>query len=292
MRINRILCPTDLSDASTHAADQAAVIARWYGARLTALHVVSPVVPPLEAASLDDVHRNVALCFESATRAGTPVDVVVEVGAPAPQILNRAAILPADLIVMGTHGSGGFEHLLLGSVTEKVLRKATCPVLTVPPRAAATSQLPFRNLLCAVDFSESSLAALPYALSLAGESRAALTLVHVLEWPWPEPPAPRLEELPAAQAAALAEYRSGRERTATARLESLLPPPERATSPATIRLANGKPYTEVLKVAAEEHADLIVMGIGARNPLDLTVFGSTTNQMVRRATCPVLTVRR
>ena len=75
-------------------------------------------------------------------------------------ILDRAASLPADLIVMGTHGAGGFQHLVLGSVTEKVLRQAACPVLTVPPRAQATSRLPFSRLLCAVDFSDVSLAAL------------------------------------------------------------------------------------------------------------------------------------
>ena len=290
MRIKNILCPTDLSEASTHAADQAAVIARWYGARVRALHVLSPIVPPLEPPSLDEIYRQIARCFGSAKAAALLVDVV-EGGGPAQRILDRAAHLPADLIVMGTHGSSGFEHLLLGSVTEKVLRKATCPVLTVPPHAVSTSQLPFRKLLCAVDFSESSLAALPYAMSLAAESHAALTIMHVLEWPWPEPPAPNLEELPADVAAALSKFRCDREKRATARLESLLPEPERATQPATIRLANGKPYKEILRVAVEQQADLIVIGVGAKHSLDLTVFGSTTNQIVRRATCPVLTVR-
>ena len=109
----------------------------------------------------------------------------------------------ADLIVMGTHGRGGFQHLVLGSVTERVLRRAVCPVLTVPPRAQSTSRLTFRRLLCAIDFSESSMAALRFALSLAQESEARLTMLHVLEWPWEEPPPPRLEELPVEQAAAL-----------------------------------------------------------------------------------------
>jgi nucleotide-binding universal stress UspA family protein len=85
------------------------------------------------------------------------------------------------LIVMGTHGTSGFQHLVLGSVTERVLRKAACPVLTVPPRAHATSRIPFSRLLCAIDFSESSLVALQFALSLAEESDARLTMLHVLE---------------------------------------------------------------------------------------------------------------
>ena len=84
-----------------------------------------------------------------------------------------------------------------------MLRKATCPVLTVPARAQATSQLPFRRLLCAVDFSEWSLEALKLAVSFAQESGAALTLLHVLEWPWHEPPPPVFDDLPIAQADAL-----------------------------------------------------------------------------------------
>ena len=115
------------------------------------------------------------------------VDVVVEVGQAIPHILSAAAVTHADLIVLGTHGASGFEHLLLGSVTEKVLRKAPCPVLTVPPRAHNTSALPFKKILAAVDFSDSSLAALGAALSVAQEADAQLTILHVLDWPEFEP---------------------------------------------------------------------------------------------------------
>jgi hypothetical protein len=98
-----------------------------------------------------EIRRQVAKCFHPAR--SVDVDVLVETGPPANQILERARSLPADLIVMGTHGEGGFRHLVLGSVAEKVLRQATCPLLTVPPHARATSKLPFKRLLCPVDFS-------------------------------------------------------------------------------------------------------------------------------------------
>ena len=101
--------------------------------------------------------------FAPATAAGVAVDVAIEIGQPATAILDCSVRLSADLIVMGTHGAGGFEHFVLGSVAEKVLRRAACPVLTVPPRAHATSVLPFKRVLCAVDFSDSSLTALQYA---------------------------------------------------------------------------------------------------------------------------------
>ena len=191
---------------------------------------------------------------------------------------------------MGTHGAGGFEHLVLGSVTEKVLRKASCPVLTVPPHAQTTSTLPFRRLICGVDFSDSSVAALDLACSLAEESDASLTVVHVIEWPWAEPPAPVFQELPPEQAAPLAEYRRYRETSATNRLKGLVPDSLRDRR-ADTQIVHGKSYVEILRLAAERGADLIVMGVHGRHAADLMLFGSTTNQVVRRATCPVLTWR-
>lgn len=304
MDIKQILCPTDFSETSDHAIDQAVVIAGWYKARITALHVFNPIllaVPGLarssgggsvEETETERLRKETAARFGAATSAGISLDLVTDVGQPASRILDRAASLPADMIVMGTHGTSGFEHLVLGSVTEKVLRKATCPVLTVPPRARATSRLPFKQLLCGVDFSDSSLAALQYAFSLARESDAALTILHVLAWPWDEPPSPVPEELPFEQGVALAEYRRYCERSATARLESLVPASMRALHPPVTRLGNGKAHVKILHVAAEERSDLIIIGVRGRNPLEVTLFGSTANQVVRRATCPVLTLGR
>ena len=178
---------------------------------------------------------------------------------------------------------------MLGSVTEKVLRQARCPVLTVPPRAQATSQVPFKRLICAVDFSDPSMAAMGYAVSLAAEADASLTVVHVLEWPWEEPPAPALDSLPAEVAVNLAAYRRAREAEAAGRLAAVVPEwaPDWCTAETRLR---HEAYVEVLKAADEERADLIVVGVRGRNPVDMTLFGSTTNQLVRRATCPVLTV--
>jgi nucleotide-binding universal stress UspA family protein len=299
--ITRILCPVDFSEASQHAIEHAIVIARWYGASITALHVYNPVftpvpgLPPLESRvpepELKRVNAETIRRFEGAIASGIDVRVVVDVGQPAAGILGRADAAHSDLIVMGTHGAGGFEHLLLGSVTEKVLRRARCPVLTVPPHTQATSTLPFRRLLCAIDFSDSSLRGLELARSLASESRAALTLLHVVEWPWHEPPPPVLEDLPSDKAAALAEFRRYVEESAIERLKSLMPEAgedQRAREP---RVVHGKPYIEILRVAAEVQADVIVMGVHGRNTADVMLFGSTTNQIVRRATCPVLTLR-
>jgi nucleotide-binding universal stress UspA family protein len=296
--IKRILSPVDLSDESRHAIEHAIVIARWYNATITALNVCNPLVVPatdiplvgagvppiLTQDDIKDAFDQVTACFDSASggHVGVPFDVLVESGPPAKQILERATSLAADLIVIGTHGRGGFQHLVLGSVTEKVLRRATCPVLTVPPRTRATSKLPFKRILCPVDFSESSLAALDFALSLAREGDADVTILHVLEWPDLPPtnrPVPTLQ------------YRQAAEGDVRTKLAQLVRDAERERCRATIRLGDGKAYREILEVAAEERADLIAMGVHGRNPLDLMLFGSTTNQVIRLATCPVLTLR-
>ena len=298
--ISRILCPIDFSDTSRHAIEHALVLSRWYRAAITALHVYPRLAPihdlpvPEDQGPDADVPRlreQTSACFGAAAGVGIGVDVLVDAGAPAARILERASTLPADLIVMGTHGTSGFERLLIGSVTEKVLRKASCPVLTVPPRVHGASRLPFTRILCAVDFSESSLAALAAAFSLAAQSSAALVVVHALEWPWQEPPRPTFEGLPPAQAAALADFRRYQYTSALARLDSLIPDEARAKSMPTLRVTDGKSHVEILRAADEEHADLIVIGVRGRGQVDLALFGSTTNQVVRQARCPVLTLR-
>ena len=299
--IERILCPLDFSDASRHAIEYAVAIVRWSGAAVSALHVCRPMVVsaltgagPGDRDADGDLVRLRAAAASLVAAAGArdlQVDVLVEAGDPARQILEHAQRHAASLIVMSTHGTTGFERWLLGSVTEKVLRKARCPVLTVPPRADGAAALPFRQVLCAIDFSYASLAALNDAVVLAQESRATLVLLHVVQWPWEEPPAPTPQDMPPAQAAALAEYRRYVEAIALARLAAL----RRERIPdgvdAVPRVVHGKPYVQILRVAAETGADLIVMGVHGRNAAELMIFGSTANQVVRAATCPVMTSR-
>jgi nucleotide-binding universal stress UspA family protein len=288
MKVTRVLCPTDFSETSAHAVDLAVAIAGYYKAGITALHVAEPINLSVDVGSLDGLREQTRAFFEVATKAGLTVDVQVEPGSPVHRILDHADRLPADLVVMGTHGSSGFEHVVLGSVTEKVLRKARCPVLTVPPHVRCRSRLPFRRLLCATDFSEASSFAAQFAMSLAGESGACLTLLHVLEWPWHEPPQPSIEELPAEQGFALAMFRRESEERARKELDALV----RETQP-RVRAAvvSGTPYEQVLAAAAAESADLIVLGVGRRSALNLTLLGSTANHVVRAAACPVLTLR-
>ena len=147
-------------------------------------------------------------------------------------------------------------------------------------------------LITLVDCSDSSLGALQDAFSLAEESGAVLTVLHVLEWPWEEPPPPRLEELPFEQAAALWNTVGTARRPPRPGSSRLCPTRRVLCARRSYASGAASLYVQILDVAAEEHSDSIIVGLRGRKPLDVTLFGSTTNQLVRRARCPVLTLRR
>jgi nucleotide-binding universal stress UspA family protein len=308
IEIQRILCPIDFSDYSSHALDHAVALARWYESTITVLHVFptvpaaayAPGMPGFDPIVLTPELREQFLVdmkgfIETASSPGVPIQPVIRDGDPVGQILEQTTNMHADLLVMGTHGRSGFERLLLGSVTEKILRKASCPVLTVPrrqpDRVPATPVL-FKQMLCPVDFSDCSLEALNYALSLAQEADAHLTVLHVI--------GDELEMTPDAYGAivmndfeSLAAVRRRHEEDARRRLKEAVP--ESAAEYCSVETSvvrSVKPSREILRLAAEQRTDLIVIGVQGRGTANLIFFGSTTNHVVRDAGCPVLTVRR
>ena len=300
IQIRRILCPTDFSDFSRRALRYAVALARWYEAEITLLHVV-PLVPSvatatfppgvspltLEPVSHDRILEELRRFAEPAAAVGLRFDTVVRDGSAVGEVLDLARTLPADLLVMGTHGRGGFERLVLGSVAEKVLRKACCPVLTVPQPAegipAGTPPL-FRRILCAVDFSPSSMKALDYALSVAEEAKASLTVLHVVEWS-PD------DEVREHRHFDVSGYRRYLEEEARGMLRKAIREEARLWCETDEVVAVGRAHLVVVRVARVAPADLIVMGVQGRGAVDLVLFGSTTHHVIRESQCPVLTIR-
>jgi nucleotide-binding universal stress UspA family protein len=299
IRFAHILCPIDIGEVAERPLAVAATLARWYDARLTVLHVaptfdaipVRPVAlqgqfqyvqPPSRDETMAELQRAV-----DAAAGGQPLklDLMAEAGDPVDRIVDLSVALPADLVVMGTHGRGGFERLVLGSVAEQVLRRAPCPVLTVPPRATTSpAETPFRHILCPIDFSASSQQALGYALDLARQSNGDVTVLHVIEWPADDDA--RLHAH-----FNVADYERRLAEAARDRLRGLLAADPRTWASIREVIVHGRPYREVLRLAGETPADLIVMGAQGRGGLGLALFGSTTQQVLRAAPCPVLTVR-
>lgn len=289
-RFAHILCPVDFSDISQHALDHAAAIAQRDHARLTVLYVFANLpsmdIPPLVLSPADRERIRIDLQKMCAkVPPAVPVDLrVLEAERVHRTILAEQAEIGADLLVLGTHGRSGFQHLVLGSVTEKVIRKAGCPTLVVPPRAPdIRPDAPVRTtrILCPIDFSDSSIKAFAEARALALATGARLTAIAVVDIAYELRDSAMLANVDVEAIARTTE------RETRKRLDELVGRDAPATE--TV-VASGSAPTTVLERAAQEGSDLIVMGVHGRGALDLGLFGSTTHQVIRRATCPVLVV--
>ncbi len=292
MKIERILCPVDFSDFSAKAFDYAHSLARHYSAKLFLEHVVEPPLSPYPYYALPDSVNEISWKLSEvaekhlhelvATHApnGIQPQVVVHSGLVTESILAFANTHAMDLIVMGTHGRRGLDRMTMGSVTEKILRKARCPVLAVRKPlhdfvdpAANQDPVQLRKILLCTDFSGYSDRALGYGLSLAMEYNAELTLLHVLE----DLPDPKGLESTTAEV--------------VRRLEKPIPDDARNWCKVKSIVRVGTPYQEIIQLALEAQTDLVVMGVRGRNALDLALFGSTTHRVLQLGSCPVLTVR-
>ncbi|HVG83710.1 MAG TPA: universal stress protein [Vicinamibacterales bacterium] len=297
IQFQHILCPTDLSDASRPALRYAAAIAAWYDAQLTVLHVVPTFdaiqIPPGALGETVQLvypatHAEVVAMLQQQAEAtgATAVNPALEAkaGDATDLIVGRALTLQADLVVMGTHGRSGFNRLLYGSIAEQVLHRASCPVLAVPPHAPATADVTFKRVVCALDFSPASLQAVGFALDLARQANGALTVLHTVEWlPEEEPRVHTHFNVP--------EYRQHLIDDARARIMELIGDESQTWCAIEPVVTAGRAYREILRVAKERGADLIVMGTQGRGGIGLALAGSATQQVVRGAACPVLTVR-
>jgi nucleotide-binding universal stress UspA family protein len=210
---------------------------------------------------------------------GVKTECAVRDGDVTDLILELAGHRGVNLIVMGTHGLRELDYRTLGSVTEKVLRKAPCPVLAVRKPAhhfAAQAGVPelveLQRILYCTDFSEHSEQAWDHALSLAAEYRAELTLLHVLE------------NIPGSS-----DFENETAK-AVERLEKQISPwaQKNVVIKPVVRI--GKAYQQIIQLALESQADLVIMGVRGRHALDLAVFGSTTYRVVQSGPCPVLVV--
>jgi universal stress protein A len=295
--IQRVLCPVDLSEESREALEYACALASWWDASLTLLHVLPTVPTPGGELSVmhpplspDPTMRRRAV-DEMNALAKTPRDadvkarIGVDYGCPAERILEWSRTMEADVIVLGTHTLSRVERWLLGSVAETVLRRAPCPVLTVPRNTRAgrlsAKRSPFTTIVCAVGLEEASSATtLEYAAGLGRGTGARVTAVHVLD-AYVTPASREVFDDVGYVRALETEARARLRRVAREAL-CLWPIEE-------VVLA-GVAAEEVLRVSADCEADLLVVGGSGRGPVNF-LFPSTAQQIVRGAACPVLSVR-
>jgi nucleotide-binding universal stress UspA family protein len=292
IELNRILCPVDFSEYSEHALRYAMKMATWYGSQLHVLHVM-PLLPPPGASGLGATARqltakNLNAAVERWREPG--VDVVtelVESATPSDKIMARADATDVDLVVTGSHGRTGMKRALLGSVVEPLLHRCRQPVLVIPARLdqrQLEQPVTFSRIICALDFSDASLSALAYAFSIAEEADAKLTLVNVIELP------PELLNPPQPPDFNIERTRSEAEAERLLKLRALVPEHARDYCTVETMVLEGGASRQLLRLAEEQQAELIVLGVHGRKALDLAVFGSNSRDVVTRAHCPVLIV--
>ena len=283
LTFKNILFPNDFSDASEHALPFALAMARQFGAKLFVTHAVAPEPPlaiPLEPVPLEmdpywgDARKKLTRFLDADRVRDVVREGILEQGdlwRVIDDVIERHSI---DLIVLGSHGRHGLKKLVLGSAAEQVFRQASCPVMTIGPNAVSRSASgELRQVIFATDFSQGSLHALPYALSLAEEYQAQLTMVHLI------PMVPMLHQAQVHE-------------QAIRQLEELLPRDAEYWCKPEFVVSFEFPAEGILTLAADRKADLIVMGVHSQAPRSSAHLPwAVAYEVVCHAACPVLTVR-
>ncbi len=297
IELKNIICTTDFSDVSNAAIPFGIALAKQFGAKLFLCHVIDlssvamygeGFVAPLEQETkiADYAHEDLRKLI-----GDHPVDwePLIPVGHTAGEIARLAEEKNADLVVSATQGRSGLKRFVLGSVTERLMRTLPCPLLVIrgPERDYVTSmdkEIGFQRILVGCDFSPYSELTFQYGVSLAQEFQSEVHLAHVIE------PAAYKDLLRAPM-----EQTEGFEQDLRKKLNEKLAEmiPEEVHNWCTLKttLLAGQPHEELTKYAAAHDVDLIVLGVRGHSLVETLFVGSTTDRVVRKAPCPVLSVR-
>jgi nucleotide-binding universal stress UspA family protein len=302
-RYKCIVCPVDFSPCSRIALQYAASLAKHFQARLLVHHVLAPLnlsyynylLPggPEQEFELEmqrHASETLGAFTEEVLRGEAVCEAVMTAGSPLNEIVELARKNQAELLIMGTHGRSGFERFLLGSVTEKVLRKSPCPVLVVRCFSAegGAGERPahgeYRKILVPLDLSEHSAQTLHYAVEFAREYQAAMCITHVLE----QPTSPSIDP---SYTGMLLDCWTEVMAEAGKILEDLVRQNVHGQVPEEHWVAVGRPANEILRAAEERKADLIIMGAKHSLLAGLGAIGTTAHRVIGHASCPVLFLR-
>ena len=280
--LKNILFATDFSPASQAALPHARSLARKYGAKLYPVHVIhlSPFPNSSPTLAWQAIAAQAAREAREAMDAlqpkweEIPYEALIRKGQIWTELSRVVTEKEIDLIATGTHGRTGVSKLILGSVAEEIFRHAPCPVLTVGPNVSASSKsvAECHEILYATDLTPHSLAAAPYAISLAQENQARLSLLYVIKD---------------------AEEKLSPDILKT-RLQELIPAEAELWCRPNCFVRHGFPEVEILDLARERAVDLIVLGVRSTHGIpgiSTHLPWAIAHRVVNQAHCPVLTVR-
>ena len=292
--IRTIVAPTDLSALARHAVVRASLLAAELGARLSLQHVVNAGAldtlrhlldadaAGLQEKLLEEVRGEVeALAAEMHKRHGVTPELHLAVGGVLGEIVGHAEAIDADLLVMGARGAGFMRELLIGSTTERVLRKSVRPMLVVKQIAHE----PYRRVLVPVDFSARALEALEFAQRVAPQ--AEFVLLHAFEVPFEG----KLRYA-GVEESALSSLRVNARREAGAQMNELVARAGLDENRVRRIVVHGEATTQILEQEQEQDCDLIVIGRHGRRGIATLILGSVAEQLAKIADASVLLVRK
>ncbi len=288
--IKKILFPTDFSETAGAACVHAVELARRFDARITVLHVrtvfaddPARIKRELEAVTDDDpLHQRMGQLFAEGVEVETKL---VRDVSQAGGILDFLLDNPIDLVVMGTHGRSGLTHFLLGSVAEKVVRHAPCPVLTVGHAQTGYRGSPrYQKILVGFDFSRHSIEAVRHASELARIFDGTAQAIYVLSREIQPAYFDHWSHLARTDFSEIAEE-------ARKALDEVVAKEGLSQIKLEVVTTNSAPHREIADFAKNNAIDLIVMGTHGLSGIEHALLGSTTEKVVRSAPCPVLTYK-
>lgn len=283
LTVEKILFATDFSESSQKALAYVKKLAHHFGSAVTAAHVVDLTIATRspEAAvgfSMPDL-REIGEEGIRTVRRELRRDHIMENGVvltggnPAGSIIDYAQEFKPDLIVMGTKGKGNLERFILGSTAEAVLRHVACPVLTVGPECVVPEgyNVSWSHILYATDFTPDTAHAALYALSLAQENKARMTLCHIIP-------------------ARMGECADSLRNEFLDELNGMIPEEVREWCSPECVVKQGEAASTILKLANDGNADLIVLGVRPAIHLRTHIPAGVTYKVLAGARCPVLTI--
>jgi nucleotide-binding universal stress UspA family protein len=282
MKLNRIVCPTDLSEDSERTIRYAVAITRASGAKLFVCY--RPKSPADQDWALATIQKLIMAACTFPSGVTSTVDwkgVLLDGSDLGATITREAETRRADLILMRSRRRP-YAAALLGSTAEAVARRAPCPVLVMHADElewldGATGEISLHNILVGYDFSPYSQLALQYALTLAQQYQAALHILHVLPPPMMDQP-----EI------AWVNHTDTPYHQAARRLQEAVPAETHLWSNVKHAVQYGQPYSEILTYAQNNEIDLIAMGAHGGGFGIHTVFGSNVDRVLRQTRCPLL----
>jgi nucleotide-binding universal stress UspA family protein len=283
IRIKKIMVPVDFSEPSKKAVNYGLSLALEFEARLILAHIVA-----YDSLAYLTAKTHLLELIPADYRERIEFELIVKSGEVRQELLGIVEDKEIDLVVMGSRGRSYFERMLLGSVTERMLRKVHVPVLTVShldpeKELLKPGPVPLHNLLYATDLTVGSESGLEFSIRLARGLDAQLTVVHVLQ-------PMDLALLGMETTAFIPDYVAGIRAEAAERLNRLVALFSDGSVPIKTVLAEGVPYETINALAEEHKADLVVINLQGKGRLERALLGATAERVIRTATVPVLSL--